>query len=78
MKLLQEIPLGEAEQAAIEEGVSAYERLTAKVDVPTSADQHRDRSIGASCSLPAYRSAASFNSIAEQARNDEGKIRSAR
>lgn len=36
LRLLQEIPLGEAEQAAVEEGISAHERLIAKLaDVPT-------------------------------------------
>lgn len=38
LRLLQEIPLGEAEQAAIEEGVAAYEKLLLKLaDVPTPA-----------------------------------------
>jgi hypothetical protein len=38
LQLLQEIPLGEAEQAAVEEGVAAYENLLSKlVDVPTPA-----------------------------------------
>jgi hypothetical protein len=36
LRLLQEIPLGEAEQAAVEDGVAAYENLLSKlVDVPT-------------------------------------------
>jgi hypothetical protein len=36
--LLQEIPLGEAEHAAVEEGVAAYEKLLLKLaDVPTPA-----------------------------------------
>lgn len=36
LRLLQEIPLGEAEQAAVEEGINAHERLIAKLaDVPT-------------------------------------------
>jgi hypothetical protein len=38
LRLLQEIPLGEAEQAAVEDGVAAYEKLLLKlVDVPTPA-----------------------------------------
>lgn len=37
LRLLQEIPLGEAEQAAVENGVAAYEKLLSKMtDVPTS------------------------------------------
>ncbi len=37
-RLLQEIPLGEAEQAAVEDGIAAYERLLSKLaDVPTPA-----------------------------------------
>jgi hypothetical protein len=36
--LLQEIPLGEAEHAAVEEGVAAHEKLLLKLaDVPTPA-----------------------------------------
>jgi hypothetical protein len=35
LRLLQEIPLGEAEQVAVEEGITAYESLLAKLkDVP--------------------------------------------
>jgi integrase len=38
LRLLQEIPLGEAEQAAVEDGVTAYENLLSKLeDVPTPA-----------------------------------------
>lgn len=38
LHLLQEIPLGEAEQAAVEDGVAAYENLLLKLaDVPTPA-----------------------------------------
>jgi hypothetical protein len=38
LRLLQEIPLGEAEQAAVEDGVTAYEHLLSKLtDVPTPA-----------------------------------------
>ncbi len=38
LRMLQEIPLGEAEQAAVDEGVAAYERLLSKLsDVPTPA-----------------------------------------
>jgi hypothetical protein len=38
LRLLQEIPLGEAEQAAVEDGVTAYENLLLKLaDVPTPA-----------------------------------------
>jgi integrase len=38
LRLLQEIPLREAEQAAIEDGVAAYERLLSNLaDVPTPA-----------------------------------------
>lgn len=37
-QLLQEIPLGEAEQAAVEDGVAAYENLLSRLaDVPTPA-----------------------------------------
>jgi hypothetical protein len=38
LRLLQEIPLGEAEQAAVEDGVTAYENLLSKLaDIPTPA-----------------------------------------
>jgi hypothetical protein len=38
LRLLQEIPLGEAEQAAVVDGVAAYENLLSKLaDVPTPA-----------------------------------------
>jgi hypothetical protein len=38
LRLLQEIPLDDAEHAAIEDGVTAYEKLLAKLaDVPTPA-----------------------------------------
>lgn len=38
LRLLQEIPLGETEQAAVEDGVTAYENLLSKLaDVPTPA-----------------------------------------
>jgi hypothetical protein len=38
LRLLQEIPLGESEQAAVEDGVAAYESLLSKLaDVPTPA-----------------------------------------
>ena len=38
LRLLQEIPLGEAEQAAVEDGIAAYENLLSKLaDVPTPA-----------------------------------------
>lgn len=38
LRLLQEIPLGDAEQAAVEDGVAAYESLLLKLaDVPTPA-----------------------------------------
>jgi hypothetical protein len=38
LRLLQEIPLGEAEQAAVEDGLAAYENLLSRlVDVPTPA-----------------------------------------
>jgi hypothetical protein len=38
LRLLQEIPLGEAEQAAVEDRVAAYENLLLKLaDVPTPA-----------------------------------------
>jgi hypothetical protein len=42
LRLLQEIPLGEAEQAAVEDGVAAYENLLSKLsEVPTPAGQRR-------------------------------------
>jgi hypothetical protein len=45
LRLLQEIPLGEAEQAAVEDGVAAYEKLLSQLaDVPTPAG--RTRQIG--------------------------------
>jgi hypothetical protein len=41
LRLLQEIPLGEAEQAAVEDGITAYEDLLSKwVDVPHSGRPH--------------------------------------
>ena len=47
LRLLQEIPLGEAEQAAVADGVTAYENLLSKlVDVPTPAGPTQ-RQIGA-------------------------------
>jgi integrase len=47
LRLLQEIPLGEAEQAAVEEGITAYESLLTKLaDVPTPSGQ-TPRQIGA-------------------------------
>jgi hypothetical protein len=47
LRLLQEIPLGEAEQAAVEDGVTAYENLLAKLaDIPTPAGP-TPRQIGA-------------------------------
>jgi len=46
LRLLQEIPLGEAEQAAVEDGVAAYEKLLLKLaDIPTPAGPTR-RKIG--------------------------------
>jgi integrase len=51
LRLLQEIPLGEAEQAAVEEGISAHERLMAKLaDVPTPSGR-TPRQMG-SCLVP--------------------------
>ena len=39
LRLLQEIPLGEAEQATVEDGIAAYENLLSKLaDVPTPAE----------------------------------------
>jgi hypothetical protein len=36
LRLLQEIPLGESEQVAVEDGITAYESLLAKLaDVPS-------------------------------------------
>jgi hypothetical protein len=47
LRLLQEIPLGEAEQAAVEDGVTAYDKLLQKpLDVPTPA-RPTPRQIGA-------------------------------
>jgi integrase len=47
LRLLQEIPLGEAEQAAVEDGITAYENLLSKLaDVPTPAGP-TPRQIGA-------------------------------
>jgi len=47
LRLLQEIPLGDAKQAAIEEGVAAYENLLSKLaDLPTPAGP-TPRQIGA-------------------------------
>jgi len=38
LRLLQEIPLGESEQAAVEDGLAGYENLLSKLaDVPTPA-----------------------------------------
>jgi hypothetical protein len=53
LRLLQEIPLGEAEQAAVEDGVAAYENLLSKLtDVPTPAGP-TPRQIGHICSAGA-------------------------
>jgi integrase len=47
LRLLQEIPLGDAEQAAVEDGLTAYENLLLKLaDVPTPAGPTQ-RQIGA-------------------------------
>lgn len=47
LRFLEEIPLGEAEQAAVEDGVAAYENLLSKVaDLPTPAGP-TPRQIGA-------------------------------
>jgi integrase len=47
LRLLQEIPLAEAEQAAVEEGIGAYEKLLVKLaDVPTPAGPARKISSG--------------------------------
>jgi hypothetical protein len=47
LRLLQEIPLAEAEKAAVEEGVVAYEKLLVKLaDVPTPAGPARKISSG--------------------------------
>jgi hypothetical protein len=47
LRLLQEIPLGEAEQAAVEDGLTAYQNLLSKLaDVPTPAGPTQ-RQIGA-------------------------------
>jgi hypothetical protein len=47
LRLLQEIPLGEAEQAAVEDGIAAYENLLSELaDVPTPAGP-TPRQIGA-------------------------------
>jgi hypothetical protein len=47
LRLLQEIPLGEAERAAVEDGVTAYKNLLSKLtDVPTPAGP-TPRQIGA-------------------------------
>ena len=44
-RLLQEIPLSEDERAAVEDGVSAHERLIAKLEhVPTPSGQSLRRS----------------------------------
>lgn len=38
LRMLQQIPLGEAEQAAIDDGLAAYEKLLLKLaDLPTPA-----------------------------------------
>ena len=47
MRLLQEIPLGEAEQAAVEDGVSAYENLLSKLPDVTTPAGLTQRQIGA-------------------------------
>jgi hypothetical protein len=40
VRLLQAIPLREAEQAAVQDGINAHERLIAKIaDVPTPSGQ---------------------------------------
>jgi hypothetical protein len=44
LRLLQEIPLGEAEQAAVEDGLTAFEALLTKltdVPTPTGATPHQ-------------------------------------
>jgi hypothetical protein len=47
LRLLQEIPLGESEQAAVEDGITAYEKLLLKLaDVATPAGPTQ-REIGA-------------------------------
>jgi hypothetical protein len=57
LRLLQEIPLGEAEQAAVEDGVTACENLLSKlVDVPTPAGPTRRQIGGAFVQVTSSRS----------------------
>jgi hypothetical protein len=50
LRLLHEIPLGEAEQSAVEDGLAAYENLLTKLgDVPTPAGSTLDRSLLSWC-----------------------------
>ena len=64
LRLLQEIPLGEAEQVAVEDGVAAYENLLSKLaDVPTPAGPTR-RQIGAGLvQIPSVRPVPSASQV---------------
>ena len=60
LRLLQEIPLGEAEEAAVEDGVAAYEKLLLKLaDIPTPAGPTRREIAPRLVQITSVRSASS-------------------
>ena len=75
LRLLQEIPLGEAEQAAVEDGVTAYENLLSKLaDVPTPAGR-TPRQIGAELvQITSVRPALPASAIADSRSIGAGSI----
>src|SRR5437868_8000434 len=73
LRLLQEIPLGEAEQAAVEDGVAAYENLLSKLsDVPTPAGP-TPRQLGAGLvQITSVRPALPASTLADSRSNGAG------
>jgi len=67
LRLLQEIPLGEAEQAALEDGVVAYENLLAKLAaVPAPAGPTPRQLGGRMMQITAVRPGIRASTTAEQ------------
>jgi hypothetical protein len=73
LRLLQEIPLGEAEQAAVEDGVAAYENLLSKLsDVPMPGGP-MPRQLGAGLvQITSVRPALLASTLTDSRSNDAG------
>ena len=73
LRLLQEIPLGEAEQAAVEDGVAAYENLLSNLsDVPTPAGP-TPRQLGAGLvQITSVRPVLPTSTLADSRSNGDG------